>query len=62
MKIKNLESVGCAIDLETGITYPLKVNGEPDFYDGVAVHLDDVCEEWDAALSDADRAVILGVA
>ena len=62
-----LSSVGCAIDDETLMTYPLDCDGIPDeSWAGTceSVHLDDItdcCEEWFAALSDSDRKIVEGL-
>jgi len=58
MNMKILESVGCAIDLNTGITYPLNPTGQPDCFAGTAVHFDDVCDEWHSALSPEDAKTV----
>ena len=52
-----LESVGCGIDPETLITYPMFENNSYDLNGGV--HLDDTCSEWRGALSIKDWNSIL---
>ena len=51
-KMVNLKSVGCVIDEETLITYPVKKNGKADLNNGI--HLTETCEEWNEALTHKD--------
>ena len=51
-KMVNLKSVGCVIDEETLITYPVKKNGKADLNNGI--HLTETCEEWNKALTHKD--------
>ena len=51
-KMVNLKSVGCVIDEETLITYPVKKNGKADLNNGI--HLTETCEKWNEALTHKD--------
>ena len=51
-KMVNLKSVGCVIDEETLITYPVKKNGKPNLNNGT--HLTETCEKWNEALTHKD--------
>ena len=56
-KLINLNSVGTVLNVNTGLTYPMLANGEPDLSDMVAVHVTDVDEEWVNSLSSADSVI-----
>ena len=53
-----LPSVGCVIDLATGLIHPEQVDGLADWFDGMAVPISDVSDEWIAALSETDRECV----
>jgi hypothetical protein len=55
-----LESVGCVLDSNTGIVYPMLADGTTDLEDD-GVHLEDVTEEWGEALSVDDMTLVLEV-
>ena len=48
-----LESVGSCIDTDN-VTHPLNVDGTPDMYDGMDVHIGDFNDQWFGALSSED--------
>ena len=54
-----LKSVGCFIDNETKITYPMDSEGVciTDPFGGV--HLDNCTDEWKNSLSDKDKLKLL---
>ena len=56
--IYELHSVGCVIDTDTLVTYPMLENGEYDINEGTQVHIDDICGEWFGYLSDDDFGTI----
>ena len=39
MNLIKLESVGSFFDKDSGLVYPMLLDGTIDFYDGVAVHI-----------------------
>lgn len=49
-----LRSVGCALNPLSKMTYPLKIDGEPDLSCGVHI-LDIASDEWWGALSSDDQ-------
>ena len=53
-----LESVGCFLDADSGLTYPALTDNTPDLAN--PVHLDDIDEddEWFTTLSAADKAAV----
>ena len=55
-ELKELESVGTALDTKTGMTYPMYVDGTHD--EEMGVHLEDVDEEWFHSLSSEDNIVV----
>jgi hypothetical protein len=56
--IHELHSVGCVIDTETLITYPMLLKGGYDTYEGTQVHIDDCCVDFFENLSDEDFGTI----
>ena len=54
----NLSSVGCVLNVENGLVYPMLVNGTADLEDD-GVHLNDVEEEWVDGLSKEDAETVL---
>ena len=54
-----LESVGSCIDTDN-VTHPLNVDGTPDMYDGMAVHVGDCNDEWLGSLSSEDLSAMTG--
>ena len=54
----NLSSVGCVLNVENGLVYPMLVNGTADLDDD-GVHLNDIEEEWVDGLSNEDAGVAL---
>jgi len=52
-----LESVGSCIDTDN-VTHPLNVDGTPDMYDGMDVHVGDCNDEWFGALSSEDLSAM----
>ena len=54
----NLSSVGCVLNVENGLVYPMLVNGTADLDDD-GVHLNDVEEEWVDGLSTEDAETVL---
>ena len=60
MKIIELKSVGTGIN-ERGMTFPQNSDGTFDTSDGVGVDIEDVCEEWLIALSEADSLVVQSI-
>ena len=54
----NLSSVGCVLNVENGLVYPMLVNGTADLEDD-GVHLNDVEEEWVDGLSKEDAGSVL---
>ena len=59
MKMKKmiaLNSVGCYVNSETGITYPMEKDGNYDKNCGV--HLNDIDEYWYYKLSPSDNIII----
>tara|TARA_Y100000310_G_scaffold293546_1_gene323177 strand:- start:38 stop:298 length:261 start_codon:yes stop_codon:yes gene_type:complete len=53
-----LESVGCVLDSNAGIVYPMLADGTTDLEDD-GTHLEDVTEEWVDGLSSEDAATVL---
>ena len=56
----NLSSVGCVLNVDNGLVYPMLVNGTADLEDD-GVHLNDVEEEWVDGLSKEDAGSVLTV-
>ena len=56
----NLSSVGCVLNTENGLVYPMLVNGTADLDDD-GVHLNDIEEEWVDGLSKEDAGSVLTV-
>lgn len=50
-----LHSVMTALDPKTMVTHPMLTGGGVDLYEGMAVHITDVCDRWIEALSTKDR-------
>ena len=53
-----LESVGTFINTKTAMTHPARNNGTPDLYEGAAVHIEDIAEEWMNNLSSDDIEIL----
>ena len=51
-----LNSVGCGIDKNTGITYPMYKDGTYDKNSGV--HFQDIDEDWFHKLSPEDNIIV----
>ena len=54
----HLQSIGTFIDDTTLMTYPAKIGGNPDLYEGMAVHFDDIDSEWLDDLSPNDNEIL----
>ncbi len=54
--LTELESVGCALDSKTGMTYPMYADGTHD--EEMGVHLEDIDEDWFHNLSSKDNIVV----
>jgi len=55
-ELTELESVGCALDTKTGMTYPMYADGTHD--EEMGVHLEDIDEDWFHNLSSEDNIVV----
>ena len=55
-ELTELESVGCALDTKTGMTYPMYTDGTHD--EEMGVHLEDIDEDWFHNLSSEDNIVV----
>lgn len=60
MQIQKLESVGCGIDIDSGLVYPLNVSGDAD--QDAGVHINDLDTRWWEDVSPTDRQHLLDVA
>jgi hypothetical protein len=58
MTLVQLPSVGTFIDTSTLLTYPSKIGGNPDLYEGMAVHFDDMDLEWFNELAPKDNEIL----
>ena len=54
--LKELESVGSAIDTKLGMIYPMYVDGTID--EEMGGHLEDTCDEWFDSLSVEDKVIV----
>ena len=54
----DLDSVGCRVDLHTGMTHPIEQDGCVNKTPDVAVHLNDVSQEWLDSLSSGEYALV----
>ena len=54
--LKELESVGSAIDTKLGMIYPMYVDGTHD--EEMGVHLEDIDDEWFHSLSSEDNIIV----
>ena len=52
-----LESVSSCVDANN-VTHPLNVDGTPDMYDGMDVHIGDCNDQWFGALSSEDLSAM----
>ena len=58
--IVNLDSAGMMMD-ESGVTYPMQIDGQPDLDAGAELETKAEAIEWWEALSDADKSTTLGI-
>ena len=56
VKMIELESVGCVVDTETGIVYPLFENGAIDL--GMGVEFEELDQDWLDELSGDDVDIL----
>ena len=54
----DLDSVGCRVDLHTGMTHPIEQEGCVNKTPDVAIHLNDVSTEWLDSLSRIEYALV----
>ena len=56
-ELTELESVGCALDTKTGMTYPMYADGTHD--EEMGCHIEDIeNDEWFESLSDEDIEIL----